>query len=168
MPGGIKHWPEDERPREKLLKRGAEALTDAELLALILRTGDAAAKRSAIDLGRELLREFDGDLRKLAGAAVAEICRVKGTGPAKAASIKAALELAKRFEDDPMRNRDRFTCSEQIFNHYHHAFRDRGKEHLYGASPRRQEPGDPRGADFRRLPQLEHRPPPRNPQPGGP
>ncbi len=130
MPGSIKHWPEDERPREKLLKRGPEALTDAELLALILRTGDAATKRSAIDLGRELLREFDGDLRKLAGAAVAEICRVKGTGPAKAASIKAALELAKRFEDDRMRNRDRFTCSEQIFNHYHHAFRDRKKEHF--------------------------------------
>jgi DNA repair protein RadC len=130
MPGGIKDWPEDERPREKLLKQGPEALTDAELLALILRTGDATAKRSAIDLGRELLREFDGDLRKLAGAAVPEICRVKGTGPAKAASIKAALELAKRFEDDRMRSRDRFTCSEQIFNHYHHAFRDRKKEHF--------------------------------------
>jgi len=130
MTGGIKQWPEDERPREKLLRHGAENLTDAELLALVIRTGDAAAKRSAIDLGRELLREFSGDLRTMAGATVTELCRVKGTGPAKAASIKAALELAKRFEEERMRSRDRFTCAEQVFNHYHHAFRDRKKEHF--------------------------------------
>lgn len=79
MPGGIKDWPEDERPREKLLKRGPGALTDAELLALILRTGDAASGRSALDMGRDLLREF-GDLRGLAVATVTDICRGKGTG----------------------------------------------------------------------------------------
>ena len=53
--GAIREWPEDERPREKLLKLGATALTDAELLALVLRTGDASAGKTAIDLGRELL-----------------------------------------------------------------------------------------------------------------
>ena len=130
MPGGIKQWPEDERPREKLLQRGTEALTDAELLALILRTGDAAAGKSAIDLGRGLLQEFDGDLRKLSGASIGEICRTKGLGLAKAASVKAALALAGRFEEDRIRSRDRFTCSEQVFNHYHYAFRDRKKEHF--------------------------------------
>ena len=92
MPGGIKDWPEDER-----LKRGPEALTDAELLALILRTGDAASRQSALDIGRELLREF-GDLRSLAVASTADLCRLKGTGPAKAACLKAALELAKHQE----------------------------------------------------------------------
>jgi len=65
--GGINHWPEDERPREKLLKRGAAALSDAELLALILRTGDGAGKTSAIDLGRALLVNFGGSLRALPG-----------------------------------------------------------------------------------------------------
>lgn len=128
--GGIKSWPEDDRPREKLLKRGPEALTDVELLAVILRTGDSATGRSAIDLGRELLQTFGGDLRKLAGAAMAEICSVKGTGPAKAASIKAALELAARCKSDRLDANERFTCSEQVFNHYHHAFRDRRKEHF--------------------------------------
>ncbi len=88
MTGGIKAWPEDERPREKMMRRGSPTLSDAELLALIIRTGDSVSKRSAIDLGRALLQEF-GDLRTLAGATVGELCAMKGTGPAKAASIKA-------------------------------------------------------------------------------
>ena len=73
MAGGIKQWPENERPREKLLKGGSETLTDAELLALILRTGDAVSGKSALDIGRELLQEFGG-LRALAGASTADIC----------------------------------------------------------------------------------------------
>lgn len=129
MGGGIKNWPEDERPREKLLKRGAEALTDAELLALILRTGDATGKLSAIDLGRSLLQEF-GDLRTLAGATVAELCRIRGIGPAKAVSIKAALELANRFQTRRLENLERFTAPTQIFEHFHHEFRDRRKEYF--------------------------------------
>ena len=100
MPGGIKDWPEDERPREKLLKRGAEALSDAELLALILRTGDASSGRSALDMGRELLQEF-GDLRALATASVTDICRGKGTGPAKAACLKAPYSRAGPWVTHP-------------------------------------------------------------------
>ncbi|RMF43073.1 MAG: hypothetical protein D6751_10950, partial [Deltaproteobacteria bacterium] len=59
----IKNWPEDERPREKLLRRGPESLSDAELLALVLRTGDAASGTSALDQARELLARF-GSLRR--------------------------------------------------------------------------------------------------------
>lgn len=129
MAGGIKHWPEDERPREKLFKRGPEALTDAELLALILRTGDAAGKQSAIDLGRELLQEF-GDLRTLAGATVTEICRLKGTGPAKASSVKAALELANRVKSRRLESCDRYTSPQQVYEHYHFNYRDRRKEYF--------------------------------------
>jgi DNA repair protein RadC len=129
MAGGIKEWPQDERPREKLLNRGAEALTDAELLALVLRTGDAASGRSAIDLGRELLKEF-GDLRTLATAAVSDICRVKGTGPAKAACVKAALELANRFKGRRLENEERYTSPEQVFEHFHYRYRDRRKEYF--------------------------------------
>ncbi len=129
MAGGIKNWPEDERPREKLVRRGAESLTDAELLALVLRTGDAAGKQSAIDLGRVILKEF-GDLRTLAGATVSEICRMRGTGPAKAASLKAALELANRFHSRRFESLERFTTPAQVFEHFHHEFRDRRKEYF--------------------------------------
>lgn len=129
MPGGIKKWPEDERPREKLLKRGPESLTDAELLALILRTGDAASRRSAIDLGRELLQEF-GDLRTLAAASTADICRLKGTGPAKAACIRAALELANRVKARRLETNERYTSPQQVFEHYHFTYRDRRKEYF--------------------------------------
>ncbi|MBT0663994.1 DNA repair protein RadC [Geobacter pelophilus] len=129
MAGGIKLWPEGERPRERLLKNGAEGLSDAELLALIIRTGDFSAKVSAIDLGRELLRKF-GDLRGLAQASVAEICRIKGTGPAKAASIKAALELAGRCSSESLSSGDRYTAPSQIFQHFQNRFKNRKKEHV--------------------------------------
>lgn len=129
MPGGIKKWPENERPREKLLKRGADTLSDAELLALILGTGDAVSGKSALDLGRELLTEF-GDLRTLAKATASEICRIKGAGPAKAACIKAALELAGRFQTRRLENQEKFTTPLQIFEHYHYAYRDRRKEYF--------------------------------------
>jgi DNA repair protein RadC len=129
MPGGIKDWPEDERPREKLLKRGPEALTDAELLALILRTGDAASGRSALDMGRDLLREF-GSLRALADAPLADICRGKGTGPAKAACLKAALELANRVKSRRLERNERYTSPDQVFEHYHLSYRDRRKEYF--------------------------------------
>ncbi|WP_298436678.1 DNA repair protein RadC [Geobacter sp.] len=130
MGGGIKEWPEDERPREKLVRRGAGTLTDAELLALIIRTGDSVARCSAIDLGRGLLQRF-GDLRTLAGATVAELCALKGMGTAKAASVKAALEIASRINSDRfMVCSDRFTSPEQVYNHYHYTLRDRRKEYF--------------------------------------
>jgi DNA repair protein RadC len=129
MSGPIKNWPEDERPREKLMRRGAESLTDAELLALVIRTGDHSCGMSAIDLGRTLLGRF-GDLRSLAGATMTEICEVKGAGPAKGASVKAALEMAKRVNTERLGCAERFTSPEQIYQHYHYSFRDRKKEHF--------------------------------------
>lgn len=129
MKGGIKAWPEDERPREKMLKQGASSLSDAELLALVIRTGDPATKQSAVDLGRRLLQDF-GSLRALAGATVAEICRTRGTGPAKATAIKAALEMGARLNTDRLANGERFTSPEQVYRHFHYSFRDRRKEYF--------------------------------------
>ena len=120
----IKDWPEDERPREKLLKRGAAALSDAELLALVLRTGDAAAGKSAIDLGRELLTRFNDSLRSLAQAELQELQQVKGLGLAKAASLKAAFSLASRFQARPLVTLERFTSPAQVFDYFHHELRD--------------------------------------------
>ena len=89
----IKDWPQAERPREKLLQRGAAALSDAELLAIFLRTG--LPGRSAVDLARELLARFGG-LRPLLASERAALCAAPGLGPAKYAQLSAALEMARR------------------------------------------------------------------------
>jgi DNA repair protein RadC len=123
----IKDWPAEERPREKLLGRGAEALSDAELLALVLRTGDAASGMSALDHARLLLARF-GSLRELARATVGELCQVKGIGPAKAAELQAVFQIARRFGSDPLRPGERFTSSAEVFRHFHERLRDHRKE----------------------------------------
>jgi DNA repair protein RadC len=124
----IKDWPEDERPREKLLKKGVASLSDAELLALVLRTGDAAAGKSAIDLGRQLLEQFGGNLRELAQAELLELQQIKGLGPAKATSIKAAFTLGSRFQARRLEVMERFTSPAQVFDFFHHELRDSRKE----------------------------------------
>ncbi|MGH8704273.1 MAG: RadC family protein [Burkholderiales bacterium] len=95
----ISDWPLAERPRERLLAQGAAALSDAELLAVLLRTG--VRGKSAVDLARDLLDRFDG----LAGLlrAGGEIIRVKGLGPAKAAQLEAALHIARRCLREELR-----------------------------------------------------------------
>jgi len=90
----IKDWPEDERPRERLLKFGAEHLSTAHLLAIILRTG--GKKKSAIELAREMLNHFK-NLKEIEDASITEFKDIKGIGSAKLAQIKAALELGRRF-----------------------------------------------------------------------
>lgn len=89
----LKSWPVNERPRERLLQQGAGSLSDAQLLAIIIRNGEGG--RTALDLGRELLEKF-GDLAGISRAGVGEIRSVRGIGPAKAAEIKAAFELGRR------------------------------------------------------------------------
>jgi DNA repair protein RadC len=129
MNGGIKSWPELERPREKLLRQGAAALSEAELLALIIGSGDAASRRSALDLGRELLQAFKS-LRALSDASCAELQQVKGVGPAKASCIKAALDLARRVREAPrpIESFTRYTSATQVFEHLNYEFRDRRRE----------------------------------------
>lgn len=89
----INQWPEAERPREKLLQRGPEALSDAELLAIFLRTGIAG--QSAVALARQLINEY-GSLRALFAAERQRFCRTRGLGDAKYAQLQAVLELSRR------------------------------------------------------------------------
>lgn len=89
----MKDLPEDIRPRERLLKEGPEALSDTELLAIILRTGSREA--TALDLASLIMSRFKS-LRMILEAAVEELCEIKGVGPAKASQVKVALELARR------------------------------------------------------------------------
>jgi DNA repair protein RadC len=89
----IKRWPEGERPREKLIQYGAESLTDAELLAILLRVGKAGS--SAIDMGRQLIDKLNG-ICGIDRAHVEDLLKFKGLGLAKTAQLKAAIEIGKR------------------------------------------------------------------------
>ena len=100
----INHWPAAERPRERLLKAGAAALSDAELLAIFLRSGIRG--KSAVDLARELLQRFDGSITQLAAASPKELSKTDGIGLAKSVQIAAVLELAKRTLVGQMNTRD--------------------------------------------------------------
>src|SRR5436853_3991321 len=90
---GIASWPEEERPRERLLSRGPEALTDAELVAILIRVGFKGT--SAVELGRQLLKRF-GSLRAMIEAPVLALLQVKGLKGARAAQLVAAMEIARR------------------------------------------------------------------------
>lgn len=104
----ITDWPDDERPRERLLEQGAEALSDAELLAIFLRVG--VRGMSAVDLARALLARFDHSLARLTAATPQELTTVNGIGPAKAAQLVATLELARRGLREEMRSRPTFAA----------------------------------------------------------
>lgn len=95
----IKQWPVAERPREKLLQKGSSALSDAELLAIFLRTGING--KTAVDLARDLIIEF-GSLRRLADADVKTFCTARGLGPAKFVQINAAIEFGKRYLENSL------------------------------------------------------------------
>ena len=99
----IADWPVDERPRERLLKQGAAALSEAELLAIFLRTG--VAGQSAVELARNLLSRFGG-LQRLFFASQDEVAATRGLGPAKYAQLQAVVELARRALADELAERD--------------------------------------------------------------
>lgn len=100
---GISDWPEGERPREKLLTKGAQSLSEAELLAIFLRTG--VAGKSAVDMARDLIKRF-GSLTRLFNATQKEFCEAPGLGPAKYAQLQAVLEMARRALDEKIKAGD--------------------------------------------------------------
>jgi DNA repair protein RadC len=102
----ITDWPAAERPREKLLARGATALSDAELLAIFLRTG--VTGKSAVDLARELLENFGG-LRRLFDSSRSDFCAAHGLGEAKFAQLQAVLEMARRHLHESLQHSDVLT-----------------------------------------------------------
>lgn len=108
----IRDWPAAERPRERLALQGAAALSDAELLAIFLRVG--VRGKSAVDLARELLASFDGDLAALGGASTKELARLPGIGPAKAAQLAATLELARRALAGPLKLKDALASPQAV------------------------------------------------------
>jgi len=118
----ISDWPLGERPRERLLAQGAAALSDAELLAVMLRTGIPG--KTAVELGRELLERFKG----VAGIFGADLSNVKGLGPAKRAQFEAAMELARRSLRDDMRSASALTSPGAVRDYLRLALAEREHE----------------------------------------
>ncbi|MDX5320545.1 MAG: DNA repair protein RadC [Bacteroidota bacterium] len=120
----IKFWAEDDRPREKFLLKGKSALSDSELLAILFATG--TPKLSALDLARQVLEAYEGNIAQLARANVKELCRFNGVGMAKAVTLLAALELAGRRKESHGTNTqikgsdDAYACLREVLQDLNH------------------------------------------------
>lgn len=110
----VREWPEAERPRERLIKHGAKTLSDAQLLAIVLRTGSNG--KTVIDTAIELLQRFGG-LRGLEEASISELKKFKGLGIAKIAQIKASFELGKRVLSEKAKEQ-LFNSAESVYNYF--------------------------------------------------
>ena len=109
----IPEWSKADRPRERLLANGPKALSDAELVAILIRSG--TPKDSALDLARLILGKAGNDLHKLAALGVADLMKLKGVGEAKALSIVAALELGQRRRDSVVEERPLIATSREAY-----------------------------------------------------
>src|ERR1035437_2403506 len=110
----IRDWAEDDRPREKMLRKGTQSLSDAELLAILIAIGNK--NESAVELTRRILHDCKDNLNELAQLSIADLCkRFKGIGEAKAITIMAALELGKRRKTSEMVERKKITSSKDLF-----------------------------------------------------
>jgi DNA repair protein RadC len=123
----IKDLPRAERPRERLLRGGEEQLSDVELLALII--GGGSTKGTALDLAGRLLSTFEG-FRRLARCSIGELTRVHGIGPAKAARIKAAMGIARRYAGEDLPPGTRVEGSEQLFRYMREKLAPEQREHF--------------------------------------
>ncbi|HUL38322.1 MAG TPA: DNA repair protein RadC [Thermodesulfobacteriota bacterium] len=124
-PYKITRWPKAERPRERLLQHGSQPLSEAELLGILL--GKGTRKKTAIDLARELLDQYES-LQKLFSRSPSELMKVKGIGSAKAATLSAAFELARRIQSQKSGAKVSFKRSSEVFEHYLPLMRDLRKE----------------------------------------
>ncbi|HLF24939.1 MAG TPA: DNA repair protein RadC [Anaerolineae bacterium] len=124
---GIAQWPEDERPRERLLSRGPHALTDAELLAILLRVG--VRGKSAVELGRELIKRF-GSVQGMMSAPLSAWQDIKGLGMAKIAQLQAALELGRRASLPTVREKTTIKSTQQAADYFASRLRGLPQEHF--------------------------------------
>lgn len=107
----IRSWAEEDRPREKLLLKGRHSLSDAELLAILIGSGNA--KVTAVDVARRMLSENDNDLNKLSRCGIADLKKTKGIGEAKAIMIAAAFEIGRRKKEAPATHAPKITASKE-------------------------------------------------------
>jgi DNA repair protein RadC len=110
----ITQWAEEDRPREKMMMHGASALSNAELLAILI--GSGSAEESAVELTRKILNDYHNNLNELGKASIDDLCRYKGIGSAKAISILAASELGKRRKEEAVKERVTILSSKDVYD----------------------------------------------------
>ncbi|MCK4395470.1 DNA repair protein RadC [candidate division WOR-3 bacterium] len=121
----IKNWPEDERPRELLLQKGPDHVSDAGLIAVLIRSGTKG--KSAVALGRQLIKEFGG-LRGLLSAKKSDLRKIRGLGPAKVAQIMAAIEITKRNLKEQIIGKNYVENDKDVIDYLSLSMRDRKEE----------------------------------------
>lgn len=132
----LKHWAEEYRPREKMRKLGPAALSDAELIALLLRVGNL--NETAVDLARRLLSHYSNSLALLGKADITEFCKFKGIGPDKASVLMAALEIGRRRKENDIPDKQQITTSSQAFQIFSPLVSDLSHEEFWVALLNRQ------------------------------
>ena len=125
----IKQWAEEDRPREKMVKLGTEALSDAELLAILI--GKGSAKEDAVSLMKRILADCKNNLNTLGKMSIHELCQYNGIGEAKAITILAACELGKRRQMESPEERPDLGTATRIYNHMHPIMQDLDVEEFW-------------------------------------
>lgn len=125
----ISEWSEDDRPREKMMNHGAQTLSDAELLAILI--GSGTTKESAVDLMKRVLRDNNNSLRSIGRLSLEELCEYKGVGLAKAVRIKAACEIGLRREKENAQQSALLNSPQAIYNHLRPKIADLSVEYFY-------------------------------------
>lgn len=125
----IKEWAESDRPREKLLEQGRRALSDAELLAILI--GSGSRDESAVELCRRILHDVENDINRLSKSTVAELCKYKGIGQAKAISVVAALELGRRRKEQDTESPTLLNSSRRVYELMQHVYQDLPHEEFW-------------------------------------
>lgn len=125
----IKSWAEEDRPREKLLSQGRRNLTDAELIAILIGSGNR--EETAVELSRRILHSLENDLEKLGRLSVNELSKFKGIGEAKAISIIAALELGRRRRESDAQKQVKITGSRDVYNLLNRYYADLNHEEFW-------------------------------------
>ncbi len=125
----INQWAEEDRPREKLMRLGAEALSNAELLAILI--GSGSTKESAVDLMKKILRDCKNNLNTLGKMSITELCRYNGIGEAKAITVLAACELGKRRQLEKAQERQRIDSAQAVYDLMHPLMQDLSTEEAW-------------------------------------
>ena len=125
----INQWAEEDRPREKLERLGPSALSDAELLAILV--GSGSTKEDAVSLMKRILADCNNNLNTLGKMSIRDLCRYNGVGPAKAITIVAACEMGKRRQDAQPEERPDLGTATFIYNHMHNKLKDLDVEEFW-------------------------------------
>lgn len=125
----INQWAEEDRPREKLMRLGPSALSDAELLAILV--GSGSPKEDAVTLMKRILSDCKNNLNTLGKRSIHDLCQYNGVGPAKAITIMAACELGKRRQQEKPEERPDLGTATRIYNHMHPLMQDLDVEEFW-------------------------------------